>query len=114
MFGNETLPKDVLEYVVFERVLTYTYSQWRVHSKIVPTWLPPSDSLLYTFEKPTLKFLDEKSPAEEVGEENKNDQIAQEHETAARTIRAPHELKTPIPTISNISQPNKKRTIGYT
>ncbi|CAF3707572.1 unnamed protein product [Rotaria socialis] len=41
MFGNETLPKDVLEYVVFERILTNPYSQWRVHSKILPSWLPP-------------------------------------------------------------------------
>jgi len=51
MFGNETIPKDVLEYIVFERVLTYSYSQWRVHSKITPSWLPPTDPLLYTFEK---------------------------------------------------------------
>jgi large subunit ribosomal protein L45 len=32
--GNEELPKDVLEYVIFERYLTNVYSSWRMHEKI--------------------------------------------------------------------------------
>ena len=36
MFGNEDLPNDVLEYVVFERLLTNFYSKWRITGKIVP------------------------------------------------------------------------------
>ncbi|CAF1234544.1 unnamed protein product [Rotaria sordida] len=114
MFGNETLPKDVLEYIVFERVLTLSYSQWRVHSKILPSWLPPSDPLLYTFEKPNIKYIDEDIPTDPIEDEKKREHIAKEQDTTTKTIPAPNELKTPIPTLSDISQPNKKRTIGYT
>ena len=32
--GSDTLPKDILEYVVFERYLTNPYSSWRLHDKI--------------------------------------------------------------------------------
>ncbi|CAF1545771.1 unnamed protein product [Rotaria magnacalcarata] len=113
MFGNETLPKDVLEYVVFERVLTFSHSQWRVHSKILPSWLPPSDPLLYTFEKPDIKYIDEDTPTDAVEDEKKRDQIAKEQETTTRTMPGPSELKTPLPTLSDISQHNRKRTIGY-
>ncbi|CAF0960270.1 unnamed protein product [Adineta steineri] len=114
MFGSETIPKDVLEYVVFERVLTFPYSQWRVHSKILPSWLPPSDPLLYTFEKANIKLIDEGSSEDAIDDEKKRDQINKEQESVTRTIPAPNELKTPIPTISDISQHHKKRTIGYT
>ena len=114
MFGTETLPKDVVEYIVFERVLTFPYSQWRVHSKILPSWLPPSDPLLYTFEKANIKLLDEDPPTDAIDDEKKRNQMINEQETIAKTIPAPNELKTPLPTISDISQHNKKRTIGYT
>ena len=40
-YGSESLSKDVLEYVVFERYLTNPYSSWRLHDKIEPTWAPP-------------------------------------------------------------------------
>jgi hypothetical protein len=113
MFGNETVPKDVLEYIIFERVLTFPYSQWRVHSKIVPSWLPATDPLLYTFEKPRIELIDENSPTDVIEDEKKRDQIVKEQETATKTI-PPNELKTPLPTISDISQHNKKRTVGYT
>lgn len=113
MFGDENLPKDVLEYVVFERVLTYSYSQWRVHSKIVPSWLPPSDPLLYTFEKPTVQYLEDETSKTPIDEEDKRDKISQEHDAATKSIPKPNELKTPLPTISDISQHNKKRTVGY-
>jgi len=114
MYGNETKAKDVLEYIVFERVLTSPYSQWRVHSKILPTWLPQSDPILYTFEKPNIELIEENPPTDAIEDEKKRDQITKEQETATKTIPAPNQLKTPIPTISDISQPNKKRTIGYT
>jgi len=38
MFGNELTPKDVLEYVVFEKHLSNIYGSWRVHGKIIPPW----------------------------------------------------------------------------
>jgi len=114
MFGNETIPKDVLEYIVFERVLTYSYSQWRVHSKIIPSWLPQTDPLLYTFEKPNIELIEENTEKDVIKDGKKRDQILKEQETVTKTLPAPNELKTPIPTISDISQPNKKRTVGYT
>ena len=114
MFGNETVPKDVLEYVVFERVLTFPYSQWRVHSKISPSWLPSSDPLLYTFEKQNIELIEENTEPDTIEDGKKRDQIIREQETITKTIPAPNELKTPLPTISDISQHNKKRTIGYT
>ena len=113
MFGNEITSKDVLEYVVFERVLTFPYSQWRVHSKITPSWLPTSDPLLYTFAKPDIQLLEEKTSTDVVEEEKKRDQISKEQEIAQQRIPPPNELKTPLPTISDISQPNRKKPIGY-
>jgi hypothetical protein len=114
MFGNETTSKDVLEYIVFERVLTYPYSQWRVHSKIIPSWLPPTDPLLYTFEKANIELIEENIQTDKIEDDKKRDQIVKEQETVTKTIPAPNELKTPLPTISDISQHNKKRTVGYT
>jgi hypothetical protein len=99
MFGNETKSKDVLEYVIFERVLTFPYSQWRVHSKILPTWLPASDPLLYTFEKANIELIEETTPTDKIEDEKKRDQLVKEQETVKRTIPAPNELKTPLPTI---------------
>lgn len=113
MFGDENRPKDVLEYVVFERVLTYPYSQWRVHSKIVPSWLPASDPILYTFEKPKIELIEGEKSKDEIEDENKRERISQEHETIAKKIPAANEFKTPLPTISDISQHNKKKTVGY-
>ncbi|GAB1296745.1 39S ribosomal protein L45, mitochondrial [Apodemus speciosus] len=49
MYGQEDVPKDVLEYVVFERHLMNPYGSWRMHAKIVPPWAPlssPSSSTL--------------------------------------------------------------------
>ncbi|XP_005990130.1 39S ribosomal protein L45, mitochondrial [Latimeria chalumnae] len=48
MYGAEDFPKDVLEYVVFERHLVNPYSRWRMHGKIVPVWAPPKDSIIKT------------------------------------------------------------------
>ena len=114
MFGDENRPKDVLEYVIFERVLTYPYSQWRVHSKISPSWLPPADPILYTFERPKIEQLGDGKDKDTIEDETKREKISQEQETIARKIPAPNELKTPLPTLSDINQPNRKRTVGYT
>ncbi|XP_008053904.2 39S ribosomal protein L45, mitochondrial, partial [Carlito syrichta] len=48
MYGQEDVPKDVLEYVVFERHLTNPYGSWRLHGKIVPSWAPPKQPILKT------------------------------------------------------------------
>lgn len=46
MYGQEDVPKDVLEYVVFERHLMNPYGSWRMHAKIVPPWAPPKQPIL--------------------------------------------------------------------
>ncbi|KFQ12354.1 hypothetical protein N330_08336, partial [Leptosomus discolor] len=46
MYGGEQAPKDVLEYVVFERYLVNPYGTWRMHGKIVPEWAPPKDPIV--------------------------------------------------------------------
>jgi len=53
MFGNDVVAKDVLEYVVFEKHLANQYGEWRIHAKIVPSWLPPQD----TFHKTLVERL---------------------------------------------------------
>ncbi|XP_003222531.2 large ribosomal subunit protein mL45 [Anolis carolinensis] len=48
MYGGEQIPKDVLEYLVFERHLVNPYGQWRLHGKIVPAWAPPKEHIIKT------------------------------------------------------------------
>ncbi|NXT42639.1 RM45 protein, partial [Pelecanoides urinatrix] len=48
MYGGEQVPKDVLEYVVFERYLVNPYGTWRMHGKIVPEWAPPKEPIVKT------------------------------------------------------------------
>ncbi|NXC34497.1 RM45 protein, partial [Campylorhamphus procurvoides] len=48
MYGGEEVPKDVLEYVVFERYLVNPYGSWRMHGKIVPEWAPPKEPIIKT------------------------------------------------------------------
>ena len=38
MYGDAQKPRDVLEFVVFERHLANEYGKWRVHGKIKPDW----------------------------------------------------------------------------
>ncbi|XP_066484925.1 large ribosomal subunit protein mL45 [Tiliqua scincoides] len=61
MYGGEQIPKDVLEYVVFERHLVNPYGLWRLHGKIVPAWAPPKDPIIKTvlIPGPTLEPLQE-------------------------------------------------------
>ncbi|XP_055607688.1 probable 39S ribosomal protein L45, mitochondrial [Uranotaenia lowii] len=49
MHGSETLAKDCLEYVVFEKHLSNEYGVWRLHEKIVPDWMPPKSPAFITY-----------------------------------------------------------------
>lgn len=60
--GSETLPKNVLEYVVFERHITSPYGSWRLHDKIIPSWAPPKETVMIrSYVKPTLLEVDEEA-----------------------------------------------------
>ncbi|XP_076382065.1 mitochondrial ribosomal protein L45 [Megalopta genalis] len=50
--GSEILRKDVLDYIVFEKHLSNEYGIWRLHGKIVPSWLPPEEVAAKTFTLP--------------------------------------------------------------
>ena len=43
IYGSESVLRDVLEYIVFEKRLSNIYGQWRVHEKILPSWIKPKD-----------------------------------------------------------------------
>ncbi len=58
-FGSSTLPKDILEFIVFERLLTSPYGRWRMHDKIVPSWAPPLAPVIRSFVKPKPFKVDE-------------------------------------------------------
>ncbi|KAB0398637.1 hypothetical protein E2I00_013884, partial [Balaenoptera physalus] len=45
---QEDVPRDVLEYVVFEKHLVNPYGSWRMHGKIIPPWAPPKQPILKT------------------------------------------------------------------
>merc|ERR1740131_759496 len=47
--GSETVAKDALEYVVFEKHLANIYGTWRLHSKIIPDWAPSREPGKLTF-----------------------------------------------------------------
>jgi large subunit ribosomal protein L45 len=49
MHGSEILKKSVLEYIVFEKHLSNEYGEWRIHSKIIPQWMPVEQSVIKTF-----------------------------------------------------------------
>lgn len=53
--GSEILRKDVLEYIVFEKHLSNEYGQWRIHGKIIPPWMTPTDIAEGTFVLPKEK-----------------------------------------------------------
>ncbi|XP_014934071.2 39S ribosomal protein L45, mitochondrial isoform X2 [Acinonyx jubatus] len=48
MYGQEGVPRDVLEYVVFEKHLVNPYGSWRMHGKVIPPWAPPKQPILKT------------------------------------------------------------------
>lgn len=51
MSGSEILAKDVLEYLVLEKHLSNEYGRWRLHSKIIPPWMPLRSNMAKTFVK---------------------------------------------------------------
>ncbi|KAJ6632872.1 putative 39S ribosomal protein L45, mitochondrial [Pseudolycoriella hygida] len=67
MHGSETLVKDVLEYIVFEKQIVNEYGVWRLHEKIIPDWMPPKEpsSLTYRIVDEPEKPVDP-IPADEV------------------------------------------------
>ncbi|CAD7693392.1 unnamed protein product [Nyctereutes procyonoides] len=46
MCGQEDVPRDVLEYVMFEKHLVNPYGSWRMHGKITPPWAPHKQPVL--------------------------------------------------------------------
>jgi len=55
MQGSEILKKDVLEYIVFERHMANEYGSWRLHDKIVPSWINATDIAESTYVLPKKK-----------------------------------------------------------
>ena len=47
------MAKDVLEYVVFEKHLANVYGTWRLHSKIIPDWMPKREPGRLTYRVPS-------------------------------------------------------------
>merc|ERR1711892_745712 len=62
--GSETVAKDVLEYVVFEKHLANVYGTWRLHSKIIPDWMPKREPGRLTYRVPSEAKADSKKEAE--------------------------------------------------
>lgn len=60
LYGSENIIKDVLEYVVYEKHLSNQYGLWRIHGKIIPSWLPPKEPALRTFRKPLKQNVENK------------------------------------------------------
>ncbi|XP_043194045.1 probable 39S ribosomal protein L45, mitochondrial [Amphibalanus amphitrite] len=78
MYGSEVVAKDVLEYVVFEKHLADEYGRWRIHSKVVPDWMPARDPVTRTWRKEPVP-----PPEEGATEPEKGDQGAETGEKAA-------------------------------
>ena len=66
MHGSEIVPKDVIEYVVFEKHLSNEYGSWRLHDKIIPDWAPKRDPSRKT-------FIEDPEPVEELKELEEKD-----------------------------------------
>ena len=72
-FGSDTIPKDVLEYVVFEKHLTNIYGKWRMHDKIVPEWAPPQSPVIRSYRQPKLFKIDDTVNKEDISKFKKDD-----------------------------------------
>ncbi|KZC07987.1 PREDICTED: probable 39S ribosomal protein L45, mitochondrial [Dufourea novaeangliae] len=66
--GSEILKKDVLDYIVFEKHLSNEYGTWRMHGKIVPSWMPLGDVAAKTFVLPKSDDTSPESAAESIAE----------------------------------------------
>ena len=51
-YGDPTLPRTVLEFVVFEKRVSDTYGAWRLHGKLEPEWLETRAPVKRTFRVP--------------------------------------------------------------
>lgn len=58
-YGSETIAKDVLEYVVFEKHIVNEYGTWRLHAKIIPEWMPSREPMPKTTIVEKIEDMDE-------------------------------------------------------
>ena len=63
MHGSETVPKDTLDFIVFEKHLTDTLGKWRLHSKIATNLSSSNQSLIRRTMRSQKEEADEKSTA---------------------------------------------------
>lgn len=66
LMGSETVKKDVLDFVVFENHLSNVYGSWRIHGKIIPTWMKPDEVSTKTFILPKEEPQDPPTAVESV------------------------------------------------
>lgn len=74
MFGSEIVPKDVLEYVVFEKHIINEYGTWRLHGKIIPEWQPMGEPSARTFRKDFTLEKEDEDEELDYGERFKKDE----------------------------------------
>lgn len=79
MFGDELVPRDVLEYVVYEKHLANLYGRWRMHGKI-PLASSQQQSVLKTF-----KLEEEKKLFEGVDDVKLDNIVPDEEEKAPKS-----------------------------
>ena len=72
-FGSDTLPKDVLEYVVFEKHISNPYGSWRLHDKIEPSWASDKTPIIRTFRQPRPYKVDDELNEVDVSKFKKDD-----------------------------------------
>lgn len=65
MYGDPVIPKDVLEYVVFEKHIANEYGIWRIHGKVVPDWMPEREPIRRTYRHKEFEPLPELEETEE-------------------------------------------------
>lgn len=71
--GSETVAKDVLEFVVFEKHLSSYYGSWRLHAKIIPDWLPAREPGRLTY-----RVREQEAGEEEEAEQEKEQEVPEE------------------------------------
>ena len=94
MYGSEIVPKDVLEYVVFEKHIINQYGAWRVHGKIIPEWQPMGEPSARTFRKDFVLEKEEEEE-EEFDERYKRDEFDRGDDKASVEILRKREKPVP-------------------
>ncbi|XP_052866685.1 probable 39S ribosomal protein L45, mitochondrial [Anopheles cruzii] len=79
MHGSESLVKDCLEYVVFEKHLANEYGVWRMHEKIIPDWMPPKSPAYITYR------VDDEPPPEPESADSKDVVVTKDAPKPAET-----------------------------